>query len=168
MDHNQMEQKIAELYEKAYALQKEIDQLEHRYTETRINDRDRKWPMDGDIVFYISDAGNICETEYVAEYDRNMKSIGNVFRTREDAQRAINWLEVTAEMRTIAYKYGDVSSDAEWAIGYDQRNDRVVSVLRYDREGGVFTPVFGCNAVAEACISEIGEARLKKCYFGLD
>ena len=50
------------------------------------------WPQNGDVYYWVrSDIGDICESEWVDGLKKHefKKSIGNVFRTRNDAQIAI-------------------------------------------------------------------------------
>jgi hypothetical protein len=50
------------------------------------------WPQNGDVYFWVrSDIGDICMSEWSdgVPYHEFRKSIGNVFRTRNDAQIAI-------------------------------------------------------------------------------
>lgn len=50
------------------------------------------WPQNGDVYYWVrSDIGDICESEWVDGLKKHefKKSIGNVFRTRADAQIAI-------------------------------------------------------------------------------
>ena len=50
------------------------------------------WPQNGDVYYWVrSDIGDICQSEWVDGLKKHefKKSIGNVFRTRADAQIAI-------------------------------------------------------------------------------
>ena len=50
------------------------------------------WPQNGDVYYWVrSDIGDICQSEWVDGLKKHefKKSIGNVFRTRNDAQIAI-------------------------------------------------------------------------------
>lgn len=51
-----------------------------------------KWPKNGDEYFWIrSDIGDICKSQWADDvpYHKFRLQIGNVFRTRDDAKRAL-------------------------------------------------------------------------------
>lgn len=63
------------------------------------------WPQNGDVYYWVrSDIGDICESEWVDGLKKHefKKSIGNVFRTRNDAQIAIVRQQALVGDREIA------------------------------------------------------------------
>ena len=63
------------------------------------------WPQNGDVYYWVrSDIGDICESEWVDGLKKHefKKSIGNVFRTRNDAQIAIVRQQALVGDRKIA------------------------------------------------------------------
>ena len=63
------------------------------------------WPQNGDVYYWVrSDIGDICQSEWVDGLKKHefKKSIGNVFRTRNDAQIAIVRQQALVGDREIA------------------------------------------------------------------
>lgn len=64
-----------------------------------------KWPQNGDVYFWVrSDIGDICQSVWMDNVPHHefRKSIGNVFRTRLDAQIAIVRQQALVGDREIA------------------------------------------------------------------
>lgn len=63
------------------------------------------WPQNGDVYYWVrSDIGDICQSEWVDGLKKHefKKSIGNIFRTRADAQIAIVRQQALVGDREIA------------------------------------------------------------------
>lgn len=84
--------------------------------------------------------------------------IGNVFRTREDAEFAAERLKVLAEMREWA---GNVFDDYAIALGHDT-NIKVVPRREWCSLGEMR---FATEEDAKNCINTVGEDRIIKYYF---
>lgn len=66
-----------------------------------------EWPVNGDTYYWIrSDTGDICESEYIVGNPSTefRVSIGNIFRSREDAKKAIARLQAKVADRKVALK----------------------------------------------------------------
>lgn len=60
------------------------------YNETNGAGYKKPWPQEGDRYFYISSAGAICDSNYDdVSVDNCLREFGNFFRTREEAEAAI-------------------------------------------------------------------------------
>lgn len=63
---------------------------------------DSLWPQDGDVFYWVrSDIGAVCESIWIKESQscKFRASIGNVFRSREDATQAIEAIKKLAEKK---------------------------------------------------------------------
>ena len=63
------------------------------------------WPQNGDVYFWVrSDIGDICMGEWADGVKKHefKKSIGNIFRTRADAQVAIVRQQARVMDRSVA------------------------------------------------------------------
>lgn len=63
------------------------------------------WPQNGDAYFWVrSDIGDICMSEWADGVKKHefKKSIGNIFRTRSDAQVAIVRQQARVMDRSVA------------------------------------------------------------------
>lgn len=150
---------IEEIKAEIAKLQEKVERLE---AEAAQND---EWPKVGDAYYSISDTGQI--ERYLwdgCENDIDTASIGNMFRTEEDAEFAVERLKVLAEMRKFAF---EPDWDDESQVKYFMRlrggniELNVIATLNF----GI--PVFESEERARACIEAIGEERLKKYWFGV-
>lgn len=103
---------------------------------------------------------------------KNRRSIGNCFRTKEEAEFAVERLKVLAEMRKYAKGFKpDWSNTSEQKYLLYVRTDcahpkrRYVVVADYNtlNHGLIY---FASEKDARACLDGIGEERLLKYYFG--
>lgn len=65
------------------------------------------WPVEGDVYYWIrSDTGDICKSVYCGRKPstRFRESIGNIFRSVADAERAVAALQAKAQDRKVALK----------------------------------------------------------------
>lgn len=125
---------------------------------------------DGDKCFFLTGSGivqgGIWRDDMIS---LSMLSIGNMFLTEEDAEFAIERLEVIAELK----KYAKEFSDEEWL------NQSIVKhYIIFDYEDHVinigyvcFTKVsdiyFESEEKAQEAIKAVGEDRIKKYYLGV-
>ena len=124
----------------------------------------------GDEYFFLTESGivqgGIWRDDMIS---LSMLSIGNMFLTEEDAEFAIERLEVIAELK----KYAKEFSDEEWL------NQSIVKhYIIFDYEDHVinigyvcFTKVsdiyFESEEKAQEAIEAVGEDRVKKYYLGV-
>lgn len=163
IDQNeQIEREIAELHEKIFALQKELKKIEAKVVEAE----NEKWPQNGMKCWRISAYGDVLQAEWLGDkYDKEMLSIGNVFRTKREALFALERLKVIAEMRNYACApevgkqvcYIDCSLVGGVIRAHEAATD-------YHFAG---QPVFKDRKTAQACIDAIGVERLRKYWFGV-
>ena len=120
------------------------------------------WPQIGDKYYYISD-WDIEEEQFDDDgYDSRLQSIGNMFKTKEEAEFKREQLKVLHELEELA---DDLSCDyhQRCTIYYDFRSDKIEINPNIYR---VFSPFyFKSVQSAQAAINKIGEERLKKYYF---
>lgn len=145
-----------------------LDGLE-KYEETEKTVKELTFPQFGDEYFIICSNGDVDSSTYEEDsYDTNRMSIGNFFRTREEAEFAVERLKVLDEMRKFAEP-----SDTKWNgntrhyyICYDIEDKR----LRVDNHtlmwGGEIC--FESDKRANDCIEAVGEDRIKKFYIGVE
>lgn len=63
----------------------------NEYNETDGEGYEKPWPQDGDWYFYVASDGEVGNCKYDPEKytHRRMEEIGNLFRTREEAEAAL-------------------------------------------------------------------------------
>lgn len=98
-------------------------------------------------------------------------AIGNCFKTRGEAEFALERLKVIAEMKRYITEHDDTGVDwnthlkVKYSLGYNYDEDRLFVCVAYDiNRGGLYA---GDSIVMEDMIKEIGEDRIEKYYFGV-
>lgn len=122
------------------------------------------WPKIGDKYYYISDY-DIEEEEFDDDgYDSRLQSIGNMFKTQEEAEFKREQLKVLHELEELA------DDDQEWdgnnhhfMITYSHCHNRFVIGYWVTDQNCQFH--FKSRESAKEAINKIGENRLKKYYF---
>ena len=148
------------LQEELKALKKRIAELEELAKE------EKEFPQDGHWYWYItSDAGIGMSSWEEFEYQKEQLSIGNIFRTREEAEFALEKLKVEAELRKFSKPFEDDISD--WYIFYDTESQRIYTDSRMycQTQGAIY---FESEQVAQQAIELVGEDRIKKYIFGVE
>ena len=126
-------------------------------------------PHFGEQYFYINERG-----EVDSFYNRNSKhdkmcySIGNYFKTEEEAKFEVERLKVNAELKRMAKAWNTCEIDWEdeqqpkYCLSY---SNGVCWAISYLIQTG--TIYFTDKEACKAAIAFIGEERLKKYYFGV-
>lgn len=160
----QIEKRIAKLYEAIAELQEGISAIEYEITqlEKKVEEAKRKekeWPSEGDTVFRIGGDGTVGECHFNRNAGWNGGlSIGNVFRTQEEAEFALERLKVLEEMRRMAVgKLNDMAISIVYSK--DER------CLKADCSCVTGLPAFADFKRLNECIEKIGEERMKKYIF---
>lgn len=89
-------------------------------------------PKDGENYYHMNDSGNSRINTYYesSDYDRNRRSIGNFFKTREDAEAAIAWLKARQRL---------IESGARFINSRDAGTDRECFIVYFDVSGEKLT-----------------------------
>ena len=153
-------------------IQERIEALETEFAE-KIKalkaevQREQEFPQDGDSFYSISETGNIEGGMIWGGYpvDTDRMAIGNVFKTKEQAEFAIEKLKVEAELRKFGrpFECGKVNH----CLLYDTDSDYLEFDIRnyYMTQGSIY---FESAEKVRQAISEIGEERIKKYIFGVE
>ena len=123
--------------------------------------KSKTWqPRTGEEYLYITSNGIVCNTARVSYADDFRLSIGNCFRTRDEAEFAIERLKVVHELRQFASdkNYGQFILCC--------RNDNSIEVLSCISYTGELH--FATLNDAHAAIQAVGEDRIKKYYFNME
>jgi hypothetical protein len=126
----------------------EVDQLVEEL-EKRLKFVEKEWPQEGDRYYFVSASGDIGALNFCGDAcDQWNAQMGNLFRTKEEAEWYKEHLKVCAELRRMAD--GSV-------------NDHV---FIYMHDGYIESPyIFASDESAQKAIDTIGEERLKKYWF---
>lgn len=123
--------------------------------------------------FYVSGYGVIGSNVWINDYtDNGYYEIGNCFKTKEEAEFALEKVKVETELRRFAEENNEYEIDwknrnqNKWFIYYNyvMKNIGVV----YDTVLRTHCIYFSSKEIAEQAIDYIGEERLKKYYLGIE
>lgn len=148
---------------------KAIDALINK--EGIIDEDKQQWPSDGDKYYCLDDDGiifssiwnSICDVVSCVDIGRH--EIGNIFKTKEEAEFAYERLKVLNQLKSLS------DDDQEWdaanrhyQIVYNMFDDEF-NIWAYYRTKVPHDYWFKSKESAEAAIKIIGEDKLKKYVF---
>ena len=161
MKRSEYEAKMKELQDKIEALKK-VD----------IEEDDTRWkPEPGDTYYGINSKGNIVSNTWANWGEDNASySIGNCFKTYEEADFMAEKLKVIAELKDFALTREERNKALEdgFAIYYLNANwhkDIVVDGLESCLCGELY---FNTREDAREAINKVGEDRIKKYYLEVE
>lgn len=150
-------------------LQVEIDNLQKELDELKKQENNGMWiPKRGERYWYIDGCGEVFYTiNKFMPKDEKRFLVGNVFKTKEEAEFAVEKLKVLAELKVFA-ESKDRKWDGEnrhWEIGY--WSDRgLVNVDWFTcKSGGIY---FESKEKARQAIDAVGVDRIKKYYLEVE
>ena len=148
------------LQEELKALKERIAELEEQAKE------EQEFPKMGDIYWRIDDRGSVDNCMYNNYYtDNHRQAIGNFFKTKEQAEFAVEKLKVEAELRKFSrpFEYGKFNYYLLFDI--DGNNFRTDVTSYCPSQGAIY---FESEEKAQQAISTVGEDRIKKYIFGME
>lgn len=164
---------IEELKQKIEALEKEVEQEMARIK----NEKESKvWkPKTGEKFYYIKGRGKI-EDKIWGKYDPYYNSryrMGNVYKTKAEAQFAREKQIVLIELQRYAYEHNEGTIDWNNIEQYKYCIDYLYNDKKIDIPGLNFTKSIGqihftSREIVQNAISEIGEERIKKYLFNVE
>ena len=148
-------------------LQDEIKELKQRIAELEEQAKEeREFPQYGDEYWFITDRGMVFDSKFEnKKSDRDSLEIGNFFKTKEQADFAVEKLKVEAELRKYSrpFKYGDWNFEILWN---NHENNIELDWSGYVVRQSVI--YFESGEIAEKAIESVGEERIKKYIFGME
>lgn len=153
---------------KILEMENEIKNLKEELNKQEEPKTNRRWkPEEGDKYYYVEFYGKVDVRPWSDSlFDCGAYCIGNVFKTREEAEFEIEKLKVLAELKEYADDDKEWNKgNTHWCIKYDT-DDRYMYADAYDYIMQVPSKFyFSSNLQAQKAIKAIGEERLKKYYF---
>ncbi len=130
-------------------------------------------PKCGELFFYISGRGYIFSSIWINSYICNeYYSVGNCFKTKEEAEFTLEKVKVETELRRFAEENNECEIDwsdrkqNKWLICYNYDLKNIDT--GYDNTLRTHYIYFSSKEIAKQAIKHIGEERLKKYYFGVE
>ena len=148
------------LQEELKALKKRIAELEEQAKE------EQEFPQDGDVYWYINPLGFAFHDEWSGFITEGHKiEIGNIFKTKEQADFAVEKLKVEAELRKFSRPFKEDEYNYFIQIHPSHNNIVTDSDDYYQTQGTIY---FESTTIANEAIDAIGENRIKKYIFGVE
>ncbi len=138
--------------------------------------KNKVWkPEENETYYYSYSDGHIekatCDN---GNMDKNRYAIGNCFKTKEEAEFAIERLKVIADLKRFALEHNGEEIDwrkneqTKYCLCFEHDVNRVginsFYIVQHSSEQIYFTS----ETTAQQAIKEIGEERIKKYYFEVE
>lgn len=148
-------------------VQEELEALKERIAELELAQgrKEQEFPQFGDDYWYVDSDTDVMDLAwYGGEYDKCRLSIGNVFKTKEQAEFALEKLKVEAELRKLSRPF--ILGEENWYLNTVSRKDITIACDYYDIHQG--TVYFKSKDKVKEVIESVGEERIKKYIFGTE
>lgn len=130
-------------------------------------------PESNEKYFFVSGCGVINGCKWINDTtDNGYYEIGNCFKTKEEAEFALERVKIKTELRRFAEENNECEFDWEnrnqnkWFIYYNCVMKKIDAL--YDTIFKTHYIYFSSKEVAENAICTIGKERLKKYYFEIE
>ena len=148
-------------------VQDELKALKERIAELEEQAKqEQDFPEHGDDYWFLSGGGTIDDSFYTDSHvDNKRMGMGNMFRTRQEAEFAVEKLKVEAELRKFSrpFEKGEYNSYIFFYIDGDYLE--VGYKVSTPSQGAIY---FESEEKAQQAISTVGEDRIKKYIFGVE
>lgn len=126
------------------------------------------WPCAGDTYYFVDGDCDVVETKWDSDlHDNARRSVGNIYRTAADGDKAIERMRVLQQLQQLARDSWD-GLECTWAghkqakyVLYFDHDGRKWEVSGYNHSQHVGQIHFHTEDAAEQAIQTIGEERLK-------
>lgn len=127
-------------------------------------------PNVGDKYYYISNTGSILYYMYDEDVtNKAIISIGNCFKTKEEANIMARKLQIIAKLRKLSnVDFNEDFDEQKWYITYNHRTESIECDTTYHVQRMPFCIYFKNQEDCGKAIDTIGEENLKKYYFDVE
>lgn len=129
-------------------------------------------PEEGQLYWLIT--GTVtCYNWDGSQTDHNLFSIGNCFKTKEEAENAAERLKIRAELQRYADEHNDKEIDwgnynqTKYFFNYDNFENEI-RILCTINSREPFQIYFTSRNIAKDAVKAVGEERIKKYLFGVE
>ena len=148
------------LQEELKALKERIAELEEQVKE------EQGFPEYGDDYWFLLSGGTIVDNFYTnSHFDNKRLEIGNFFKTKEQAEFALEKLKVEAELRKFSRPFECGAFNCCICLDTDEDCFYVDSSRYFQSQGTIH---FESKVKAQQAIESVGEDRIKKYIFGVE
>lgn len=132
-------------------------------------------PKKGEKYWYIYNAGDIVDdTNDNSKTDEDRFSIGNCFKTQEEAKHMVEKLKVIKELKDFALENNEEEIDwnnekqKKYSFNYNLRSKEFYFITNLFVKESPASVYFTSEELAKQAIETIGEDRIKKYYFDIE
>ena len=147
-------------------LENKIKELSDEIEKMKAEKKNEVWkPKDGVQYWYVNHSNGVLSTYWLDNaVDKMRYDLGNVFSTREEAESYKEQLKVEAELRRFARPFDE--DERNWAIIFDVDEKEITTDNECSYQSCNIH--FASEEIAQKAIDTVGEARIKKYYFGVE
>ena len=148
-------------------LQMEINSLKQRISELEKQAKqEQEFPQYGNTYWCINSYGGVSKEIWDGcDIEKDMFEIGNMFRTKEQADFAVEKLKVEAELRKFSKPFKVGKSNTEFYYWHESRRIMFNHFKTCQMQGSIY---FESEEKAQQAIETVGEERIKKYIFGVE
>ncbi|WP_028124745.1 hypothetical protein [Eremococcus coleocola] len=160
---NEELQKLKEEFEQR--IRELEDKYEQRIRELKDKYEQEEFPKEGDEYWYIDESGKVYGAIWVGTTSgKEMFEIGNVFKTKEEAEFEVERLKVLRELEKMGRPF--VEGGDNWGFFLNGKHGLEFYSNRYynDKPGPHY---FDTEEKAKEAVEKIGVDRIKKYLFGV-
>ena len=148
-------------------LQMQINSLKQRIAELEQQAKqEQEFPQEDDIFWLINTFGKPVESTWGESItNRQLIEIGNMFRTKEQAEFAVEKLKVEAELRKFSRPFEIGKRNTEFYYWHESGRVMFNYFKTCQTQGSIY---FESEEKARQAIKSVGEERIKKYIFGVE
>lgn len=148
-------------------LQEELKTLKERIAELEYHARkEQEFPQDGDEYWYIDDEGDILNEKWDGlDFEEYRLEIGNIYKTEDEAEFAVEKLKVEAELRKFSRPFEPMVDNFYMVLDTSDGSVDIWCMFYSKAEGAIY---FESKKKAIEAIESVGEERVKKYIFGVE
>lgn len=152
-------------------IQERIEALETEFNE-KIKalkaeaQREDEFPQGGDLYWIIEDSTEVSRYAWKGDdFDNQHLPVGNVFRTKEQAEFAAEKLKVEAELRKFSVPFEPMVDNFYMVLDLSDGDIGFWSMVYSKAQGAIY---FESKKTAIEAIQSVGKERIKKYIFGVE
>ena len=148
-------------------LQEELKTLKERIVELEeLAKEEQEFPQQNDKYWYIEDDTDIMpKVWWNNAYEQSRLSIGNVYKTKEQAEFTVEKLKVEAELRKFSRPFEEDKHNYFMVLDTCDRSIDIWGMLYSNLQGTIY---FESEEKVQQAIYSVGEERIKKYIFGVE
>lgn len=145
-----------------------IEALEAEFNEKikKLKEEEQAFPKYYDDYWYIDTTGDVySENWHGFGFEKAMLEMGNVFRTKEQAEFAVEKLKVEAELRKFSRPFKPMTDNFFIAYNAKVESLEIDCSLNTNIQGVIY---FGSREEMLRAVESVDKERIKKYIFGLE